>query len=605
MFTKLVKDGTATMSSLKDARRFIEGINTFPTKALVLSELDDSRMFGRQRIQEALSFVSDCPGESTHYVLFPTLEFILDEECSRPTNKCLRNRFMMVIFKTPGLIETLGNLCIHPRVSVEDLEVVCRFVQCISKLFSEVRQSIVIQNIAHSLMTKGKYSYHSCHGITFIKSFCVPNFDADIRGSLPLHSLLFPATAPPTQHCKPMDESKSRNEGTNWVTDMIEPGGRHNNDFLNFRDVSIVPTLEELECEKRPYLPLYSGENAVIIDKTSRLLDSNFRLLREDALHSMRESLNNREKVWQDARIIGMYLGEKRNDSLSFVLQCESRVKTKIDWERSKAFPVGGIIALCKDGNPIRIGVITIRRIEGNWLKSPGGPRIGISFEEEAAFEESFSEVAQNCFLNESVLNANDTNKRKIIMSNMEIYDLIEISRSFFSYRPVLTSLQDMEGVPFEDEFVHCQSNNWASYLPPCVCLPDTEHFKKFRCNLSEWNEREILSSTTLDESQARAVHHALTNRVALIVGPPGCGKSFIGALLARIIRDNSNESILCVCYTNHALDQFLEHLHENGERKIVRVGGRSKSSLISKFSLRELARTKTDLGRDSSRRIR
>jgi len=172
MFTKLVRDGTATMSSLKDARRFIEGINTFPTKALVLSELDDSRMFGRQRIQEALSFVSDSPGESTDYVLFPTLNFILDEECSRPTNKCLRNRFMMAIFKTPGLIETLGNLCIHPHVSVEDLEVMCRFVQCISKLFSEVRQSIVIQSIAQSLMTKGKYSYHSRHVINYYTILC-------------------------------------------------------------------------------------------------------------------------------------------------------------------------------------------------------------------------------------------------------------------------------------------------------------------------------------------------------------------------------------------------------------------------------------------------
>ena len=49
-----------------------------------------------------------------------------------------------------------------------------------------------------------------------------------------------------------------------------------------------------------------------------------------------------------------------------------------------------------------------------------------------------------------------------------------------------------------------------------------------------------------------------------------GTGKTFIGALIAEMIRENTDESILCVCYTNHALDQFLEHLYDNGDRKIV-----------------------------------
>lgn len=82
-------------------------------------------------------------------------------------------------------------------------------------------------------------------------------------------------------------------------------------------------------------------------------------------------------------------------------------------------------------------------------------------------------------------------------------------------------------------------------------------------------------------------------------------GKTFIGALLARMIRENSDESILCVCYTNHALDQFLEHLHDNGEDKIVRIGGRSKSGVIQKYQIRELSRTKAELDYLSTRRLR
>lgn len=44
-----------------------------------------------------------------------------------------------------------------------------------------------------------------------------------------------------------------------------------------------------------------------------------------------------------------------------------------------------------------------------------------------------------------------------------------------------------------------------------------------------------------------------------------GTGKSFIGALLARALHDHTKETILVVCYTNHALDQFLEDLMGNG----------------------------------------
>lgn len=46
---------------------------------------------------------------------------------------------------------------------------------------------------------------------------------------------------------------------------------------------------------------------------------------------------------------------------------------------------------------------------------------------------------------------------------------------------------------------------------------------------------------------------------------------------------------ILVVCYTNHALDQFLEGIHEFHQEGIVRVGGRSQSETMQKCSLREL----------------
>jgi Rad3-related DNA helicase len=56
-----------------------------------------------------------------------------------------------------------------------------------------------------------------------------------------------------------------------------------------------------------------------------------------------------------------------------------------------------------------------------------------------------------------------------------------------------------------------------------------------------------------------------------------GTGKSFIGALLAKALHDNTTETILVVCFTNHALDQFLEDLLDIGipQSSVVRLGSK------------------------------
>eukprot|EP01054_Gregarina_sp_Poly1_P011050 Gregarina_sp_Poly_1__11049@NODE_886_length_5840_cov_23_566603_g633_i0_p6_GENE_NODE_886_length_5840_cov_23_566603_g633_i0NODE_886_length_5840_cov_23_566603_g633_i0_p6_ORF_typecomplete_len121_score10_97AAA_11/PF13086_6/4_7e19AAA_30/PF13604_6/2_3e10AAA_19/PF13245_6/2_7e09ResIII/PF04851_15/5_4e07UvrDhelicase/PF00580_21/2_1e06PhoH/PF02562_16/2_4e05DUF2075/PF09848_9/4_1e05AAA_22/PF13401_6/0_00055NACHT/PF05729_12/0_0058AAA_25/PF13481_6/0_007ATPase/PF06745_13/0_012IstB_IS21/PF01695_17/0_012PPV_E1_C/PF00 len=62
-----------------------------------------------------------------------------------------------------------------------------------------------------------------------------------------------------------------------------------------------------------------------------------------------------------------------------------------------------------------------------------------------------------------------------------------------------------------------------------------------------------------LNLSQGAAFELALSNNVALIQGPPGTGKSYIGVKLVECLLLNSPvKPILLVCFTNHALDQFL-----------------------------------------------
>src|SRR2546430_1411631 len=47
-------------------------------------------------------------------------------------------------------------------------------------------------------------------------------------------------------------------------------------------------------------------------------------------------------------------------------------------------------------------------------------------------------------------------------------------------------------------------------------------------------------------------------------------------------------------CYTNHALDQFLEHLIETGINKIIRIGGQSKSTILEGKNLRLVSKEET-----------
>jgi hypothetical protein len=71
------------------------------------------------------------------------------------------------------------------------------------------------------------------------------------------------------------------------------------------------------------------------------------------------------------------------------------------------------------------------------------------------------------------------------------------------------------------------------------------------------------------------------------------------------MIRDNSDESILCVCYTNHALDQFLSHMLKRGEHRLVRIGGRTKSEELKRYELKELSRTKERTTSDAAHRMK
>lgn len=74
--------------------------------------------------------------------------------------------------------------------------------------------------------------------------------------------------------------------------------------------------------------------------------------------------------------------------------------------------------------------------------------------------------------------------------------------------------------------------------------------------------------SVSLNQSQLIAIQAALTEEFVVIQGPPGTGKTYVGLKIVQALLQNqdywrrnqmSAGPMLVVCYTNHALDQFLE----------------------------------------------
>ncbi|KAJ8593168.1 hypothetical protein M405DRAFT_925273 [Rhizopogon salebrosus TDB-379] len=139
---------------------------------------------------------------------------------------------------------------------------------------------------------------------------------------------------------------------------------------------------------------------------------------------------------------------------------------------------------------------------------------------------------------------------------------LIQIDTALFAFEPVLT-LQNTQFIPLPEELLFWIDGNIVGN----ALVTATQVTRPLAMNPS-LDLQGFLNTPTrivLDKPQAASLLAGLTQRVSLIQGPPGTGKSFIGALLAKAIHDHSEQEILVVCYTNHALDQFLENLLKIG----------------------------------------
>ncbi|KAK6840094.1 hypothetical protein PG987_005960 [Apiospora arundinis] len=108
--------------------------------------------------------------------------------------------------------------------------------------------------------------------------------------------------------------------------------------------------------------------------------------------------------------------------------------------------------------------------------------------------------------------------------------------------------------------------------------------------NIIDGIPSDIEPYTSLDDSQLQAVHRILTKELAIVQGPPGTGKTFTSVQALKILIQSHDVPIIVAAETNHAVDQILKQLVDQGlGSMVVRLGGRTKDAGLREHSLHNL----------------
>ena len=165
------------------------------------------------------------------------------------------------------------------------------------------------------------------------------------------------------------------------VAQLGGPGGRHDNDFADFRDISIYPTPDEFESKTKPFL-----RTAHEVAKTEPKLrpayhlDNHFRLYREDFLSEVRENLEaifgnkqsrHRAQALTKLKFVNISIGQGRrthqchvllsaNAGLSFPGKANKDESSRRKYlnDNSRILGHQSLGCLCKDGSIIAFAFI-------------------------------------------------------------------------------------------------------------------------------------------------------------------------------------------------------------------------------------------------------
>lgn len=420
-------------------------------------------------------------------------------------------------------------------------------------------------------------------------------------------------------------------------------GPRHDNDHANISDIKILPTTEEIHSPRLEYLPS-SDPTKHHLPGLEGLLDRQFRLLREDTVGQLRDAVQLEYKrlikptntqppghrhqdaarniVYHNVALLGLEFDRKKG--LQVVAEFDQPPalvkkgpKEREEWwGNTRQLQIDALVCLVSStGRAIFFSVC-------DPAPTPHPKRI--NGEEEAEVRANrhsrASDVRVSLFRHAKratlMLSPAEDNSEDITWINTCLGKTHQLRQSLVefpgvllpSFQPTLQALQKMSltlDLPFSQIIAPNNQHTGDVDIP----APAYSRRRGFTFNLETliggerlrlipgqpFDSTLLREKSTLDGAQQTSTINAFRRCLSLIQGPPGTGKSYTGVAIIKALLKNRDAAklgpIICVCYTNHALDQLLEHLVKDGVEQLIRLGSRSKSEILQDLNLHHISK--------------
>ena len=423
---------------------------------------------------------------------------------------------------------------------------------------------------------------------------------------------------------------------------LSELGPRHDNDHANIFDIKILPTTEEIQSLRLEYLPS-SDPAKQHLPGLAGLLDRQFRLLREDTVGQLRDAVQTEFQRLSKPANLEPSLKRQNNGVRNITYQNVALLRLEVDrrrglqlvaefdqppalarkgakereewWKNTKQLQIDAFVCFVSStGRAIFCSVCdpipTPRR------KSRNDQQDEDFISEDSEDLEERPNLFRHAQRASVVLGPLEESSEDVTWINDHLGKFRNLRQSLVefpgillpSFQPTLQAIQKMSrtlDLPFS-QFLAPEIQRGMDVEIPLPAYSRRQGFAfdlepltngaQLRLTTGQpFDDTVLRERSTLDAAQLLSTVNALRSSIALIQGPPGTGKSYTGVAIAKTLLKNRKAAqlgpIICVCYTNHALDQFLEHLVKDDVEQIIRLGSRSKSEILQPLNLHHVSK--------------
>ena len=447
-----VISGKVQIKSEYDSSRFFTAALTFGDDLDLLYNLTDPAKAGETCLKSAFRFgcYEDINIQTFNNNAMKFLAFLGKDELSKGSSKACSEQCYGIIYKIPGVLNTLKKFL--EQGNIDDPTVLAWFIVSVTRSDAEARHHQTVNEIAEILAKH------------------------DSRAVQELITIMFPNKA--------QQSAAASGQGMGKVQSLedlqaFEP--QHDNDFpFDYRSIKILPTAGEINSFATSAFGMQTTLSSLVEEgdigegKVATILDRQFRLLRADMIMPLKEELGSelklpveqRRRFFASPRMLDVCMTE---GSASVLVSVEmppalrGRVAKMKPKERMQFFEEGGRRVLGKDSMlvfladsgvtgkdralvPKFMGLVT-RRDQKEFARQEGCLCVGVTFQPEDL-------VTLLAFLED----ANSDSRQPRHPSQACVAKCVfQASSSYFSYEPVLSCLQAMSDIPFDQELVFGQ----------------------------------------------------------------------------------------------------------------------------------------------------